>query len=385
MTTGRAWIELDRDALLHNLDVLRGLLPSGCALMPVLKANAYGHGAVLIARELYHAGIRAFCVATAQEGIELRENGVAGEILILGYTHPMEFQLLRRYDLTQTVLDRAYAETLNAYGERIRVQIKIDTGMHRLGAPWDNPENIKEIFNFRNLQVMGVYTHLCADTTTTQKDMIFTLTQSRRFYWTIAQLTECGCDIPAVHILSSCGLLNYPEIGGNCVRTGLALYGILSRRGSLENPALDLRPVLSLKARVALIQSIRQGGGAGYDLSFTAKRDSRIAVLTIGYADGLPRSLSGAGNVLLHGREAPIAGSICMDQTLVDVTDIPDAAPGDAAVLIGKSGDLEITACGLAERTGTISNEIVSRLGARLGREMIGRAGITKTGEEPSV
>lgn len=143
--TGRAWVELDRAALLHNADVLRSLLPPGCQLMPAVKANAYGHGAVWVAQELNRAGVNAFCVATVTEGIELREHGVSGEILVLGHTHPTQFPLLRRYDLTQTILDRAYAEALNASGEKVLTQVAIDTGMHRLGLPWDDQDQLTAV------------------------------------------------------------------------------------------------------------------------------------------------------------------------------------------------------------------------------------------------
>ena len=158
---GRAWIELDREALRHNVSFLRSRIPDGCELMPAVKANAYGHGAVLIARECERLGIRAFCVATAQEGAELRRAGIGGEILVLGYTHPQEFPLLLRYGLTQTVLDLPYAETLHSWGQAVRVHIKIDTGMHRLGERCEHLEMLQKIFNCRNLHVTGTFTHLC--------------------------------------------------------------------------------------------------------------------------------------------------------------------------------------------------------------------------------
>lgn len=364
--TGRAWIELDMAALRHNVKALRALLPKGCELMPVVKANAYGHGAILISQELNRAGIKAFCAATVSEGVELRKNGIAGELLILGYTHPSQFPLLSRYGLTQTVTECSYAEALDACGEEIRVQLKIDTGMHRLGERWDSMDALVPIFACRNLKITGAFTHLCADSTTSPRDRAVTMAQSRRFYDCISRLRARGCVIPKVHVLASHGLLHYPEIGGDYARIGIALYGVLSSGRDGEVCPVTLRPVLSLKARVAQVQELRQGESAGYDLKFTAQRDARIAVLTIGYADGLPRCLScGVGSVLIHGRRAPIVGRICMDQTLVDVTDVPNVLPGDTAVLIGKSGTEEITACDLAEQAGTISNEILSRLGAR--------------------
>jgi len=366
--TGRAWIALDKAALRHNVDVISSQLPPGCALMPAVKANAYGHGAVLMAKELNELGIQAFCVATAQEGAELRENGITGEILVLGYTHPVQFPLLWQYNLTQTVLERSYAEALNASGRKTMVHIKIDTGMHRLGERWDHLEELAQIFDCKHLQITGAFTHLC---TTSQQDRTFAQMQGNRFYSTIAALKERGKNIPKVHLLASGGLLHHANLGGDYARVGIALYGVLSTKEDMEAcPTLPLQPILSLKARIAQVQEMRQGESAGYDGKFAPQRDSRIAVLPIGYADGLPRNLScGIGHVLIHGYCAPIAGRICMDQTLVDVTEVPYVRPGDIAVLIGKSGSLKITAYDLAEQAGSITNEILSRFGTRLERQ----------------
>lgn len=351
MNRHRAWIELNRAALRHNVEHLQSLLPPGCELMPAVKANAYGHGAVLVARECQSLGIRAFCVATLDEGIELRQNGVEGAILILGWTDPAEAALLHEYRLTQTVMSQAYAQELDSYGKPVRVHIKIDTGMHRLGIAWDRPWEIEQILGCQNLQVTGTYTHLCCDSLAKE--------QGRRFY----QAVE-GFSLPKRHLLASDGLLYHPELGGDYARAGIALYGAVDTSG--------LRPVLSLKARVAQVRELPLGESAGYELQFTAQRPSKIAVLAIGYADGLPRSLScGTGAALIHGQKAPIAGWVCMDQTLVDVSDIPQVMPGDTAVLIGKSGRAEITTVEVAAQAGTIPNEILSGLGQRLGRMIV--------------
>lgn len=360
---GRAWIELDRAALGHNVKVLRSLLPAGCTLMPAVKAEAYGHGAVLMAKELNRLGVDAFCVAAVSEAVQLRQNGIRGEILVLGYTCPEDFPLLRRFDLTQTIPDLEYAKTLNACGKKCKVHLKIDTGMHRLGEPWNRPERLARIFALPNLRVEGAFTHLCA-CGPSPGERAFTLEQGRAFADTVAWLRDKGYVIPRVHLLASGGILRYAELGGDYARPGLALYGV----SDTDDPA-GLKPVLSLKARVAQVRDLAAGESAGYDLQFTARRVTRLAVLTVGYGDGLPRSLScGVGLALLRGCKAPIAGRICMDQTLVDVTDVPGVAPGDTAVLIGHSGEAEITARDLAKQAGTIPNEILSRLGPRLER-----------------
>ena len=372
LSRSRAWIEVDRAALRHNIDVLNARLPQGCALMAVVKANGYGHGAVPVALECQAAGVHAFSVATAQEGVELRESGIHGEILVLGYTHPALAPLLHRYRLTQTVVDSDYADALDRQGVPLSVHVKIDTGMHRLGEPWDKIEDIAWIFTLPNLRITGIYTHLCTSSGTSPADAAFTRAQSRAFRDCIAALKARGLSIPSTHTMASYGLLNYPETGGDYARVGIALYGVLSTKADTQASATGLRPVLSLKARVAQVRTLQAGESAGYDLRFTAQRETRLAVLTIGYADGFPRGLScGVGSALLHGQVAPIAGRVCMDQTTVDVTDIPGVAPGDTAVLIGRSGNLEISVCDLAEQTGTITNEILSRLGTRLDRTLV--------------
>ncbi|MPN10852.1 Serine/alanine racemase [bioreactor metagenome] len=188
----------------------------------------------------------------------------------------------------------------------------------------------------------------------------------------IDELRRRGCTCPKKHIVSSDGLLYYPELAENYARVGIALYGILSTRIDTERCSISLEPVLSIKARIALVKDLFQGEAAGYGLQFVAPQDTRIAVVAIGYGDGIPRSLScGVGNVLIHGYKAAIIGRICMDQMLINISDIPDVKPGDVAVIIGQSGDKKITVCDLAEQTGTISNEILSRLGERLERQMI--------------
>lgn len=383
---GRAWIELDKTALARNVEYLHSLMPEGCRLMPAVKANAYGHGAVWTATELNRLGVDAFCVACVSEGITLRNAKVKGEILILGYTAPEDFTLLARYRLTQTVIDYEYAEKLAEVGVVIHVHIGIDTGMHRLGIRCEDIEDILAVFEMKNLVIDGMFTHLCACDSLLPEDRAFTESQIQAFYSVVEILEERGLPCPKLHLQSSYGLLNYPGLDADYVRAGIALYGVPSsvmnadfREGadSAENIVFDrtsdfsenLSPVLSLKARVASIRTLYAGESAGYGLAFTAEKDMQIAVLSIGYADGLPRELScGKGYVLLHGLKAPVIGRICMDQTLVDISGIPQVSAGDIAVLIGVSGNEEITAVQLASQCGTITNELLSRLGERLER-----------------
>ncbi len=369
---GRAWIELDRDALRQNVQFLRSRLPDNCRLMPAVKADAYGHGAVLIAKELNRLGVDAFCVACMQEAIELRQHGITGEILILGYTHPVQFSLLRRYHLTQTVIDYAYAKELNQYGKKLHVHIGIDTGMHRLGERSENIDRICSIYDMKNLIVDGMFSHLSAADRITPQDMAFTKSQITAWSRVTLELRQLGYPTPKVHLLGSYGIINYPELAGDYTRVGIALYGLLSTKEDTATWEDSLQPVLSLKARVATVKDLYTNESAGYGICFTADHDMRIATIAIGYADGLPRSLSnGAGAVLIRGCKAPIIGRICMDQTIIDVSGIPDVKAGDIAILIGKSEDKEISAADLAEQTHSITNEVLSRLGSRLERTVV--------------
>ncbi len=366
---GRAWIEIDRNNLRKNVCALRSLLPPECELMPAVKANAYGHGAVLIAKELNRLGVGSFCAATVLEGVELRRGGVKGEILILGYTHPKQFPMLRKYRLTQSVIDFSYAQLLNSFGRKIKVHLKIDTGMHRLGERAERIEDIRKIFCFDNLMIEGVFTHLCADESKSGPDRDYTWKQIHAFFDVIADLEKSGCDCGKVHLLASYGLINYPIYAEDYVRVGIALYGVLSNRTDMEKCPVSLSPVFSVKARVAVVKDLYAGEAAGYGLQYVAESDRKIAVLSIGYADGIPRSLScGNGRVLINGAAVPIVGRICMDQMMADITDIPDVKSGDVAVVIGKSGEKEIPVYDLAEESGTITNEVLSRLGSRLNR-----------------
>ena len=364
---GRAWIGLDMNNLRHNVDILQKRLPKDCLLMPAVKANAYGHGAVEISKALNAFGIQTFCVATVLEGEELRNHGITGEILILGYTHPQHFNLLTKYHLTQTIIDLNYAKMLDAHGKNLPVHIKVDTGMHRLGEDAENIENIIDIFNCKNLEINGVFTHLCTDDGTKQSDIDFARQQIECFDRVLFRLKEHRIKLPKAHIQSSYGVFKHPELSFDYARVGIALYGMLSTRQDTDSFQTGLRPVLSLKTRVSAIKTLKSGESAGYGLTFTAKQDTKIAILAIGYADGVPRGLScGVGNVLINGQKALIAGLICMDQTAVDITGIHGVKQGDIAIIIGKSGENEITACDIAEQIGSIANDVLSRLGGRL-------------------
>jgi len=356
---GRAWIELDLENLKHNVNVIKNTLPVKCELMPVVKSNAYGHGAVRICRKLNDIGVFIFCVASITEAVELRKKRIKGKILILGYTHPEQFYLLRRYRLTQTVVDLEHAKALNDYGKKLQVHIAVDTGLKRLGELSENTDNILQILRLDNLVVEGIYSHFSA-----QSDE-FTQIQIDKFNSVLKKIKQQGIDVPKAHIQASYGVLNRSDLAMDYARVGIALYG------AMKNPiGENLKPVLSVKARISTVKEVRAGETVGYGRGCVAEKDMKIAVLSIGYADGIPRTLScGVGNVLISGSVCPILGYVCMDQIMVDVTYIENVKQGDVATIIGKDGDLEISAIDIAEKTNTVPNEILSRLGARLTSE----------------
>ena len=369
--TARAWIELSSEHLAHNVAQLQSILPSGCALMPAIKANAYGHGVRLIAGTLQYLGIEDYCVATLSEGISLRKAGINGQILILSYTHPSQLRTIIEYDLTQAVLDLPYATQLNDFGESIKVHVGIDTGMHRLGERSEAVDNILDIFSYENLVITGLFSHLCVADDSTEEKRDYTLMQIEQFQNVIEGLHENGFYNFKCHIQNSSGLLNYPDLHFDYVRTGIALYGVKSSSKDTTVTALDLKPVLSLKSRIGSMKSLYKGESLGYGLAFTADTDKQIGTIPIGYADGIPRSLSNNGYVLVNGQKAPIVGLVCMDQLMIDLTSISDASVGDTVVIIGNSGNESILVSDIAASIDTISNEILSRLGTRLRRFMM--------------
>ncbi|MDO4540321.1 MAG: serine racemase VanT catalytic subunit [Syntrophomonadaceae bacterium] len=361
----RVWREINLGHLGHNLRFLQMILPSSCEVMAVVKADAYGHGAIKISRELNLLGIRDFATATVAEAVELRRHGIKGNILILGPTAPDDFPCLTRYHLTQTVTDHTYARRLNRHGQAVDVHIKLDTGMHRLGEDYGHLSELEDIFACQNLRVKGTYTHLCAADSLQEEDIAFSRLQMRRFYDAVKQLEQHGHHPGKLHIQSSYGVLNHPELQCDYARVGIALYGVLSTSApTFVTP--DLKPVLALKARIMMTRSIAAGESVGYGRQFTAPQAMTIAVVSAGYADGIPRQLSAPGSaVLVRERRAPVIGRICMDQMLVDVSQIPEVQPGDCVTLIGRDGDEEIRSEEIAAHCHTITNEVLSRLGKR--------------------
>lgn len=367
-TESRAWVEVNLDHLQNNVKAFQSVLPKECKIMAAVKANAYGHGAILVAKHLQECGVTHFCVASVQEGIDLRMSGIKGDILILSYTPKDYLDSLIEYDLIQTVVDMEYAYMLRDTQKQLRVHVGIDTGMHRLGERAERIEEIARIWDFKNLQVEGIFSHLCVADSLETDDVNYTKEQIKKFNQSINILNKRGNKCFSTHLQGSYGVLNYPECTYDYARLGISLYGALSSSKDQTKVNLDLKPVLTLKSRISCIKHLKVGEKVGYGLAFQAAQESDVAVVSIGYADGIPRNLSERGYVLCHGKKAPIVGRICMDQLFIDVTKIPEAKTNDEVVMIGSQDKESITAEMVADCVGTISNEILSRLGNRLER-----------------
>ena len=371
----RTWAEISLDRLAHNYQTLRAMLAPDCRFLGLCKANAYGHGALQVGRKLEALGADMLAVACVDEAAELRGGGVTIPILCLGQTPPQLAELLLEHDVTQTVSDletgRALARAAQAVGRTLKIHVKVDTGMTRLGFLWreggerETAAAIAALCALPGLEAEGLFTHF-ADADGNEE---YTMGQFTRFLDARQALEALGVRFKICHCAASAAVLNYPCTHMDMVRPGIALYGVLSAPGDATTAVLPLRPVLSLRARVSQLHTLAAGEAAGYDGAYTAHRPTVLATLSIGYADGWPRTPS--NRVLLHGRTAPIVGLICMDQLLVDVTDMEGVAPGDTATLIGRDGDAVLTAEEAAQAAGTITNELLSRLGPRLERVVL--------------
>lgn len=370
----RAWVDINLDALAHNYQSLRSWVRMSekpgepVKLLGMVKANAYGHGAPAIGRKLQELGAEMLAVACLDEAVQLRQAGVTIPILCLGQT-PVELaEDLMEYDVTQTVgdleLGRALSAAAVAAGKELTIHIKLDTGMGRLGFMWregsqeETVEQIRQLCALPGLRAEGLFTHFAA----ADEEIDYTELQGRRFREARATLEQAGISLKNYHCASSAAVLNYPWTHMNMVRPGIALYGHYPDPASELRGAPDLRPVMTLKARVTSVRTMPLGAKLGYGCTAVLERESRIAVLSIGYADGLPRSLSNKLQVKLHGTPCPILGRICMDMCMADVTALPQVRVGDAAVIYDK--DLNR----IAELAGTITDELVCRVSARVPR-----------------
>ncbi len=336
--------------------------------MAVVKANAYGHGAVDVSRALAQAGVTRLAVATVHEGIALREAGINGNILVLGALLDSHVQELFSYRLTPVINEQRLlsqlAKEAEAANKPLSIHIKVDTGMGRLGLPASELMTFLDAFpRWKSLRIEGFMTHL-ADSD--GDDSSHTEQQLKSFCGLLEQVEQRGMTVPFVHVANSAAIIRYPQSHFSMVRPGIMLYGYHTLPDAVPCP--QLQPVLSLRTTVMQLRTIKPGETVSYNRTFVAKRPSTIAVLPIGYADGYNRQLSNKGFVLIDGKRAPIVGLICMDMTMVDVTDIPSVRVGDSVTLIGRQGQEAIWADEIAGWTGTIPYETLCAIGSRIPR-----------------
>ncbi|MGE0131821.1 MAG: alanine racemase [Blastocatellales bacterium] len=364
------WAEISLPALKHNYLTIKGHLSAAAQLMAVVKANAYGHGAVECARALESIGADWFGVALVEEGIELRQAGINRPIFCLGGFWRGQADDVIARDLTVAVYRFDQAEELNdcarALGKNINFHLKVDTGMGRLGIPLSGvAEFALSLGQFDHIKLDGVMTHF-ADADSVEPD--YTERQIARYDEAVEILRQLGFNPSWRHLANSAGIHAYPQSHGNLARVGAAMYGLSRDVLSPRLEPFDLRPVMSLRSRIVMLKTVPAGTPLGYGCAFTTASESRIATLPIGYADGLRRLHSNNGSVLVRGCLAPIVGRVSMDLTIVDVTDVPGVELGDEVILIGEQNNLRIAAEDLAEQIGTISYEIVTGISARAPR-----------------
>jgi alanine racemase len=364
----RVWAEVDLGAIIDNTRALRRLIGKETKLLAVVKANAYGHGAVGAAKAALYAGADYLGVSTVEEGHQLRLGGVGAPILILGYVPPSEAERVVENRLSTAIFDSSLAGALSTAAGRLKtkakVHIKVDTGMGRLGL---YPDEVLGFYQYlrglANLEIEGIFTHLATADDPDPKGVRWQLGQ---FSDLLAVLSASGAQIPLVHAANSAAVLAFPEALYDMVRPGLAIYGLLPGPNNL----VDLKPAMSLKCRVAQVRPTPSGRGISYGWAYHTDKKTNIAVLPVGYADGFSRLLSNKAKVLIREKPYPIVGKITMDYCMVDVGDDP-IQEGDEAVLIGRQGKETITAEDLAEGLGTISYEILCMIGARVPRVFI--------------
>ncbi|NRB08421.1 MAG: alanine racemase [Richelia sp.] len=367
----RAWVEINSAALSHNVRQLSELLSPQTKLMAVVKADAYGHGSISVAQTALEAGASWLGVATVPEGIQLRESGIDAPILILGATHTKEqIQAIAEWNLEATLCSPQqaliFSTALEGFNNPspIPVHIKLDTGMSRLGTNWEQAaEFVQLVQGLPKLQIASIYSHLA---TADSEDTTIMKLQQSRFETAVAQLQALGITAPCLHLANSAATMSDRSLHYDMVRVGLAIYGLYP--ASHLRDVINFKPVLELKTRVTQVKTITAGTGVSYSHTFIAPKNMRIAVVGIGYADGVPRNLSNKIQVLVRGQKIPQIGNITMDQMMLDVSNIPDIQTGEVVTLLGKDGQAEIYVNEWADKLNTISWEILCGFKHRLPR-----------------
>lgn len=367
----RTWVEINLENAICNLEQIRKYTDAN--VIAVVKADAYGHGAVDLAKAYQSAGVDCFAVACLNEAIELREAGIEKDILILGATPEEGLSLAAQYGISQTVFSMEYAKLISTVMQRegkcISVHFKVDTGMGRLGFHCMDEDldatagEIARAASFDGIKAQGLYMHF-ADAE--NSDSSFTEKQMSLFEKLMGKLDEKGCKPRIIHCANSAAVVNYKRAHLEYVRPGLILYGLYPDGKKI--PELEIKPVMSFKSIVSEIRTVRKGESISYGRTFTAQRDMRVAVVPAGYADGVARGLSGFAEFIIRGKRVPVLGRICMDMCVVDISNIGDVKVGDTVTLFGKDGDAEVSADEWAEHLNTISYEICCLITKRVPR-----------------
>lgn len=366
----RVVAEVNLDAIKHNYKQIRNQVPHEVEMMAIVKADAYGHGAVKIANVLQEQGVNRFAVAIAKEGEELRESGITSPILVLGYTPRADIGALIENNLTQTVFSYDMAKTLSdeagRLGKTVNIHIKVDTGMGRIGflSSPQSIEEVKMIATLPHLNMEGIFTHF---STADEEDVTYTHKQWHIFEGFLNELREVGIELPVIHAANSAAIMCHSYADLNVVRPGIILYGYYPS-DYLQGKVLDLQPAMTLKTQVVHVKELPEGHYVGYGRTHCTHRKTKVATIPVGYADGYSRRLGNKGRVLIRGQYAPIIGNICMDQFMVDVTDIEGVSVEDEVVLFGKQGDGEIPVEEIASILGTINYEVICMIGKRVPR-----------------
>lgn len=361
------WAEINLSNLEYNIKQIQKKA-GGKEIIGVVKADGYGHGAAAVSRVLQDNGVKTLAVATLQEAVSLRENGFSCPVIMLGITPELYADTLLRYDIIPVVAAYENAAAISAaagaVNKTVEIYVAVDTGMGRIGFLPDEQgaEEIRKISLLSSIRIKGLFSHFA---TADERDKTYAETQISRYESFHKQLIKAGVSIPVRTFANSAAIMEIPSAHYDTVRPGIILYGCYPS-AEVDRSLFSIKPVMSVKANIVHLKRVPSGFSVSYGRKFTTSRDSLIATLALGYADGYPRFLSGKGRVIVNGVYAPLAGNICMDQCMVDVTEVPGVKLGDEVVIMGSQGDLTILADEIGEKTGTINYEVVCAFGQRL-------------------